>query len=110
MIILSTPHFDKEAKALMKKYPSLPDDLELLFASLLIEPLQGTPLGNDCYKIRLAIKSKGKGKSGGARIITFVRIALETILLISIYDKSVKATVTDKELKDMLKKIPTSQK
>jgi len=61
MTILSTPHFDKEAKALLKKYPSLPDDLELLFESLQKNPLQGTPLGNDCYKIRLAIKSKGNG-------------------------------------------------
>ena len=70
MIIFSTPNFDKEAKALLKKYPSLPDDLELLFESLQHNPVQGTSLGNDCYKIRLAIRSKGKGKSGGARVIT----------------------------------------
>jgi hypothetical protein len=53
MTILSIPHFDKEAKALLKKYPSLPDDLELLFENLQKNPLQGTSLGNDCYKIRL---------------------------------------------------------
>lgn len=64
MIILSTPHFDKEAKLLLKKYPSLPDDLELLFGGLQINPTQGTPLGHDCCKIRLAIRSKGEGKSG----------------------------------------------
>ena len=63
MTILSTPLFGREAKALLKKYPSLADDLELLFESLQNNPLQGTPLGNDCYKIRLAIKSKGKGKN-----------------------------------------------
>ncbi len=110
MIILSTPHFDKEAKALLKKYPSLPDDLELLFESLKINPLQGTPLGNDCYKIRLAVKSKGKGKSGGARVVTFVRITTNKIILISIYDKSVKVSVSDKELKELIKNIPDSLK
>ena len=110
MIILSTPHFDKEAKTLLKKYPSLPDEIELLFESLQINPVQGTPLGNNCYKIRLAIKSKGKGKSGGARVITYVKITGNKILLIAIYDKSVKASVTDKELKELMKNIPNSLK
>ena len=110
MTILSTPHFDKEAKSLLKKYPSLPDDLELLFESLQNNPLQGTPLGSDCYKIRLAIKSKGKGKSGGARVITFVRVSADKIILISMYDKSVKASVSDKELKMLIKNIPDSLK
>ena len=110
MIILSTPHFDKEAKSLLKKYPSLPNDLEMLFASLQKKPTQGTPLGNECYKIRLTIRSKGKGKSGGARIITYVRIKANKILLISIYDKSVKESVSDKELKEMLKNIPNTLK
>jgi hypothetical protein len=60
MIILSTLNFDKEAKASLKKYPSIPDDLELLFENLQHNPVQGVSPGNDCYKIRLAIKSKGK--------------------------------------------------
>lgn len=106
MIILSTLQFDKEAKVLLKKYPSLPDDLESLFESLQAKPVQGTSLGNDCYKIRLAIKSKGKGKSGGARIITYIRIAIDKIFLISIYDKSVKASVSAAELKKLLENIP----
>lgn len=106
MTIFSTPYFEKEAKALLKKYPSLADDLEILFENLLVNPLQGIPLGQDCFKIRLSIKSKGKGKSGGARIITCVKITKEKILLISVYDKSAKSSVSDKELKELLNKIP----
>ena len=64
----------------------------------------GTPLGNNCYKIRMAITSKGKGKSGGARVITFVQIIETTIFLLSIYDKADAANISDKELKERLKR------
>ena len=65
-------------------------------------PIQGTSLGRNCYKIRLSIASKGKGKSGGARIITNIVIANETVYLLSIYDKSDKENLTDKELIELL--------
>ena len=65
----------------------------------------GTPLGNNCYKIRMAITSKGKGKSGGARVITFVQIIETTIFLLSIYDKADAANISDKELKERLKRL-----
>jgi mRNA-degrading endonuclease RelE of RelBE toxin-antitoxin system len=68
--IIAVPTFSKEAKKLAKKYHSLKSELEIIFASLEINPIQGTSLGNNCYKIRIAISSKGKGKSGGARLIT----------------------------------------
>ena len=54
-------------------------------------------------KIRFAIKSKGKGKSGGARLITFVQIVGERIYLLSVYDKGERETVTDAFLKQLLK-------
>jgi hypothetical protein len=66
--------------------------------SLVEYPSQGTPLGQDCYKIRLAIKSKKKGKSGGARVITLVKIVQETVFLLSIYDKSEKDDISEKDL------------
>lgn len=63
----------------------------------------GTPLGNECYKIRLAIRSKGQGKSGGARVITHVWVSETTVFLLSIYDKSEAETISDKDLKERLK-------
>src|ERR1700759_3448482 len=97
--IRTTAPFEKQAKKLAKKYPSLKNDLLLLIESLEINPAQGTSLGNNFYKIRLAITSKTKGKSGGARVITFVRVINETVFLASIYDKSKQAAISDKELK-----------
>lgn len=65
----------------------------------------GTPLGKNAYKIRMAVTSKGKGKSGGARVITCVKIIATTVYLVSIFDKSEKENVTDKELKDLIKNL-----
>ena len=65
-------------------------------------PTLGTPIGKDCYKLRIAIASKGKGKSGGARMITYVRIVKQTVFLMDIYDKSEQANITDKELQMLI--------
>jgi hypothetical protein len=72
--IYTIDYFDKQFKRLLKKYPSLKSEITELINSLKNNPSLGTSLGNNCYKIRLAISSKGKGKSGGARVITFVTI------------------------------------
>ena len=69
------------------------------------EPDQGMGLGNSCYKIRLAIKSKGRGKSGGARVITYVHVTEEDIYLLSIYDKSEKENLDNGELDELLSEI-----
>lgn len=102
--VVYTSEFEKEIKRLSQKYPSLHSDFKEFLIEISRKPFSGTPLGNNCYKTRLAIKSKGKGKSGGARIISCIQVVLETVILISIYDKSEKADITDKEIKDRLKK------
>jgi mRNA-degrading endonuclease RelE of RelBE toxin-antitoxin system len=104
--IEATPEFLSEAKKLAKKYPSLKSDVADLAIELSKNPKQGTPLGKDAYKIRLAIASKGKGKSGGARVITCVKIVAETVYLVSIYDKSEQADISNKDLKDRIKNLP----
>ncbi len=81
------------------------DDLEVLIDSLEEDPIQGTALGKDCYKIRLAIKSKGKGKSGGARIVTHVYVSDQQVYLLTLYDKSEKENISDKELQNLLEHI-----
>ena len=97
------PPFDKQLKRLSKKYPSLKKEFETLIDTLEQNPIQGTSLGNRCYKIRLSIASKGKGKSGGSRVITNVMIEDSTVYLIAIYDKSEKENLTDDELNDLLR-------
>ena len=94
--------FEREPKPLIKKYASLRQELATLGEQLQENPTLGTPLGQDCYKIRLAIKSKGKGKSGGARIITYVVTDNEEVILLTIYDKQIRGTISEKELKELL--------
>jgi len=103
--IIAVPKFKKELKKLAKKYPSLKDEFSTLLENLGAGPEQGTALGKNCYKIRLAIKSKGKGKSGGARVITNIVISETTVYLLSIYDKSDKENLSDKELEELLKDV-----
>ncbi len=100
--ILSSRTFDKELKRLAKKYPSLKNDLRFLSEELKTNPFQGIPLGKECYKIRIAIASKGKGKSGGGRIITCVKIISHHVYLLTIYDKSEKENISGKELEAII--------
>ena len=74
----------------------------MLVEKLEKNPTLGTPLGHQCYKIRLAVASKGKGKSGGARVITYLVSDESIVYLISIYDKSEQVTLTDSELIELM--------
>lgn len=103
--VVTIPPFDRQLKRLAKKYHSLKTDLAELGKQLAENPAIGTPIGQYCYKIRLAITSKGKGKSGGARVITHVYIADTTIYLLAIYDKSEQNNISDKELDELLKNV-----
>jgi len=98
-----TDNFKKEARKLIKKYTSLRSEIADLGKELAENPTIGTPLGNDVYKIRLAIASKNKGKSGGARVISFVKIIDETVFLLSIYNKGENDIISDKEIEELLK-------
>jgi mRNA-degrading endonuclease RelE of RelBE toxin-antitoxin system len=104
-----TKSFKVAVKPLLKKYPSLSKDLFGLEKELMKIPRLGTPLGQDTYKIRMKVSSKGKGKSGGARVISLVeatllgiaeRVSEEeiTINLITIYDKADVDNISDKDL------------
>jgi len=104
--IISTPEFDKEYKRLKKKYRSLPDDLANLEQELIKNPNLGIDLGNNFRKVRMAIKTKNKGKSGGARIITYslvVSIIDELIVLVTIYDKGEEQSISDAKIKQIIK-------
>ncbi len=103
--VFSIKEFDKQFKVLVKKYPSLKGQLNLLADKLSISPAVGIALGHNCYKIKIPIKSKGRGKRGGARIITFIKISEETVYLISIYDKSEQSDIPSIELKRLIQQL-----
>jgi mRNA-degrading endonuclease RelE of RelBE toxin-antitoxin system len=103
--IILTSTFKKEAKKLLKQYSSLALELSQLATKLKENPFIGTPLGNDIYKIRLSIQSKNKGKSGGARVISCVKIKDENIYLLTIYNKGKVDNITKKEIDLLIKNI-----
>ena len=105
MRIIVQPEFRKALKRLNKKYPSMPTDYEGLLESLQNNPLQGAPLGNHCFKVRMAIAAKRTGKSGGARVITCVRVLNDTIHLLTLYDKSEIDNISDAFLKQLIEAI-----
>ncbi|MDR7129024.1 hypothetical protein J2X69_001359 [Algoriphagus sp. 4150] len=103
--ILATASFEKKLKKIAKKHKSVKEDLKTLISHLNKNPKLGKPLGKDCFKIRLVISSKGKGKSGGARVITFLKLVKNRIYLLDIYDKSDKDSLSDKELKILIDQV-----
>ena len=105
MTIRNTRSFARQLKQLSKRHRSLANDVQQLIEDLQDDPQQGESLGSGCYKIRLAISSKGQGKSGGARVITHVQIVAEDIFLLSIFDKADRENLDDGELEYLLKHI-----
>jgi hypothetical protein len=101
--ILLSDTFQRDFKQLAKRYASLKSDLLNLIESLENNPTQGTPLGNNLFKIRIAITSTGKGKSGGARIISLVKVVDQEVFLITIYAKSERESISKEDLEKLIK-------
>jgi mRNA-degrading endonuclease RelE of RelBE toxin-antitoxin system len=102
--IIPLESFDKELKKLAKKYPSIKQDYANLLDEIEANLKLGVPIGKNCYKIRFSITSKGKGKSGGARVIThlIVNVENEILYLLKIYDKGNLDNISEAELKQLL--------
>ncbi|MCD8297143.1 MAG: addiction module toxin RelE [Prevotella sp.] len=103
--IITTPHFEREAKALKKRYHSFKEDLERFIDSLSENPMQGTEITPDIRKIRLVITSKRRGKSGGARVITYTICTSDIdgrVYLVDVYDKADYSTVDISAVKRMI--------
>ena len=99
--------FEKDAKRLGKRYPSMKSDIASLCEDILANPNLGTDLSGGLRKIRMAITSKGHGKSGGARVITFtviVSVEEAVINLLTIYDKSERESISRSEILALLEK------
>jgi len=109
--VIVTPNFQREAKKLIRKYRSLKSELSDLAEELEENPRTGTLISQDTYKLRLAVKSKGKGKSGGMRVITYVEVEVieneekTDVYLLPIYDKSKYENISDKVLEGLISEV-----
>jgi hypothetical protein len=99
--ISTIDEFDRRARRLAKKYKSLKDDLRTFQQEIMENPLMGIDLGRGVRKIRMAIGSKGKGKSGGARVLTLTVLVSEDadVTLLTIYDKDEIDNVSDEYIR-----------
>ena len=101
--------FERGAKALRKKYASFESDYLTFLDELEKNPFSGEPLGKHTYKNRMAIASKGKGKSGGARVLTYnvQKVSEDEVLitLMTIYDKSDIENVSDAYIRSLVAEI-----
>ena len=109
-----TKSFEKEVKAKAKKQSSLKSDLKKFQEELIKNPRMGDEVTENVYKIRMAITSNNKGKSSGARIITYLleelpdmlpEEGLTKIYLLSIYTKSEKEDIENHEIENLKKSI-----
>ena len=105
MKIRISEDFKVAYKRLKKRHKSLEEDFERLLGTLLQNPMQGVEIEDGVRKIRLAITSKGRGKSGGARVIIRVRFTADELQLLYIYDKSDYENISDSFLRDVLKRL-----
>ena len=101
VIVTLGDDFKRQARRLSKKYKSLKDDLKDFQDSIKENPFQGSDLGGGVRKIRMAIGSKGKGKSGGARVLTLTVLVSDdaNVTLLTIYDKDEIDNVSDNYIK-----------
>lgn len=105
MKVRMSEDFRAAYKRLKKRHRSLETDFERLLASLLINPLQGVELEDGVRKVRIAISSKGRGKSGGARVIIRIRLIDDELQLLYIYDKSDFDNINETYLRDVIKRM-----
>ena len=108
--IIALSNFQKEAKRLIKKYRSLKEELIFLESELRKNPFTGVEIQKNTYKIRLAVKSKGKGKSDGLRVLTHIDIEIKVdsskatkVYLLSIHDKSEYENISNSFLASLIK-------
>ncbi len=95
--------FEKSLKRLSKKYPSMKADYLAFLAELEQNPTMGDEIFPCCRKVRIAISSKGRGKSGGGRVVFYYEVSGERVTLLFIYDKSEMESVQTAYIEQILK-------
>jgi mRNA-degrading endonuclease RelE of RelBE toxin-antitoxin system len=107
-IVRPTPEFKRDLKPLLKKYRTLKETIIALENSLIKDPYIGESYGQGIYKVRVSDESKGKGKSGGFRVLYYHLNKTDEgieILLLNIFDKSELSTIKKAEAVKRLKAI-----
>ena len=103
--VIPTPEFIKNLKVLSKKYKNIKKDILELANQLESNPMMGTSLGDNTFKIRVKNSDLTKGKSGGYRVITYCINENNELFLITIYTKSKQENILDTELTELIREL-----
>lgn len=109
--ISTHPRFERKVKKLEKRFPDIDDVLEKLFIQLENDERPGDKIpniGQDVYKVRLGNPSAQKGKSGGFRVIYYVRLA-DGVVLLTIYAKSDQPDISPQDIIALLEDLPNGE-
>jgi hypothetical protein len=93
MEIVETSVFTRQIRALLKD-----DEYRELQEALVTKPLAGAVIRGSGGLRKLRWASKGRGKSGGVRVIYYYLASDERIFMLVAYGKGAKDDLTDKEV------------
>lgn len=106
------PRFDRSVKQLKKRYRNILADIEIAVEQLLSNPQTGSVIPDDyaVRKLRIASRDMQRGKSGGFRLLYWLRAIGEsqdfTIYLLLIYSKTDMSDITPEQLQTLIDDLP----
>lgn len=99
--------FSRDLRRLARKYPKIVDLVDSLVAQLREDQRPGVKLigtGYNLYKVRLANPSAGRGKSGGFRVIYYVKFT-DRILMVTVYSKTEEKDLSPERIRQILQNL-----
>jgi mRNA-degrading endonuclease RelE of RelBE toxin-antitoxin system len=100
----ATVKFQKKVKSLEKKHQNIRDDVRPIIEQIETGELPGNRivgLDVEIYKVRVRNRNANRGKSGGYRLIYYVKTS-DRIILVTIYSKSEQEDIDASEIEDIL--------
>jgi len=102
LIVIEQNLYKKAVKKLSKKYSNIFDDVDEFLNSIKTKEDLGIELKSNVYKVRIKNSNKNRGKSGGYRLISYLKIVDNELHLLYIYDKSQIVNLTEKEIDNLI--------
>ena len=104
MEVFYTPEFKRNVRAMAKKYHHIQSDVQpfidqIQSGKLIGDKVQGT--GYTIFKVRIRNSDVSRGKSGGYRVIYYLKTPT-AIILVTIYSKTEQSDVSPAKIRKIL--------
>jgi len=108
--VIDGDDFKKAAKRLKKKYRHIDEVTNLFLKNVKTTDDLGVSLKDTIYKARIKNSDKTTGKSGGYRLLTYIKLVDKELFLLYIYKKSELENICEKDLDELVVRLSDSQK